>query len=176
VKNLPDREIDMIDMDDVYGYLGGLNAFVKTYGRKDAVSYMGDSSDPNKTTVRFTGEELKFVFRRKVLNPKFIEGLKEHGFRGVGEISKMTDYIFGWDATSEIVEKWMYDGLAEKYLLDEETAAWMERENPHAMMDIIGRLLEAFDRGMWDADEDMIAKLRDLYLRLEGEVEDGCCR
>ena len=171
VKNLPDREIDMIDMDDVYGYLGGLNAFVKTYGRKDAVSYMGDSSDPGKTTVRFTEDELKFVFRRKVLNPKFIEGLKEHGFRGVGEISKMTDYIFGWDATSEIVEKWMYDGLAERYLLDEDTAAWMEKENPYAMMDIVKRLLEAVERGMWDADDDMKDKLRDLYLRLEEMVE-----
>jgi cobaltochelatase CobN len=136
---------------------------------------MGDSSDPNRTTVRFTGEELKFVFRRKVLNPKFIEGLKEHGFRGVGEISKMTNYIFGWDATSEIVEKWMYDGLAEKYLLDEDTAAWMEKENPHAMMDVVRRLLEAVERGMWDADEETERKLRELYLRLEERIEEGSC-
>ena len=69
VKNLPDREIDMIDMDDVYGYLGGLNAFVRAYGRKDAVSYMGDGSDPDRTKVRSTSEESKFVFRSKLLNP-----------------------------------------------------------------------------------------------------------
>ena len=173
VKNLPDREIDMIDMDDVYGYLGGLNAFVKAYGREDASSYMGDTSDTRRTTVRGTEEELKFVFRRKVLNPKFIEGLMEHGFKGVSEISKMTDYVFGWDATSDIVEKWMYDGIAEKYVLDEKVSAWMKEANPYSTMDIVRRLLEAYERGMWDADEDTIERLKELFLELEGSIEDS---
>lgn len=172
VKNLPDREIDMIDMDDVYGYLGGLNAFIKTYGRSDAVSYMGDSSDPERTTIRDTDDELKFVFRRKVLNPKFIEGLMEHGFRGVSEVSKMTDYIFGWDATSDIVEKWMYDGIAERYILDEKVSDWMKDENPFAMMDIVKRLMEAIGRGMWDADDSMRERLESVYMELEERIED----
>ncbi len=172
VKNLPDREIDMIDMDDVYGYLGGMNAFVRAYGRKDAVTYMGDSSDTEKTGIRKTTDELKFIFRRKVLNPKFIEGLKAHGFNGVHEVSKMTDYIFGWDATSDIVEKWMYDGLAEKYLLDEDTAEWMKDENPYAMMDVVRRLQEAIERGLWNADQEMKDRIKDLYLSLEERIEE----
>ena len=172
VKNLPDREIDMIDMDDVYGYLGGMNAFVRAYGRKDAVTYMGDSSDTEKTGIRKTADELKFIFRRKVLNPKFIEGLKAHGFNGVHEVSKMTDYIFGWDATSDIVEKWMYDGLAEKYLLDEDTAEWMKDENPYAMMDVVRRLQEAIERGLWNADQEMKDRIKDLYLSLEERIEE----
>lgn len=172
VKNLPDREIDMIDMDDVYGYLGGMNAFVRAYGRKDASTYMGDSSDKEKVRINGTAEELKFIFRRKVLNPRFIEGLKAHGFNGVHEISKMTDYIFGWDATSDIVEKWMYDGLAERYLLDEDTSEWMRDDNPYAMMDIVARLLEAISRGMWDADDEMRERMEKLYLELEERIEE----
>lgn len=172
VKNLPDREIDMVDMDDVYGYLGGLNAFVKTYGRKDALSYMGDSSDPGNITLCGTDEELRFVFRRKVLNPRFREGLKRHGFSGVSEVSKMTDYIFGWSATSGIVDKGMYDGLAETYLFDGDTAEWMEDENPHAMMDIVRRMLEAVGRGLWDADGDTRERLEELYMGLEERIEE----
>ena len=172
VKNMPDREIDLFDMDDVYGYLGGLNAFVRTYGRKDAVSYMGDASDPDRTKVRSTKEESKFVFRSKLLNPKYIEGMMQHGYRGAGEMSNMTEYVFGWDATSDIIEKWMYDGIAEKYLLDEKVKEWMLDVNPNAMKEILDRLYEAIDRGMWDADDEMKEKLKGLYLELEDRLEE----
>ena len=171
VKNMPDREIDLFDIDDVYGYLGGLNAFVRTYGKKDAVSYMGDGSDPERTKVRSTKEESKYVFRSKILNPKYIDGMMKHGYRGAGEMSNMTEYVFGWDATSDIIEKWMYDGIAEKYLLDKKVREWMLDVNPHAMKEILDRLHEAIDRGMWDADEDMKEKLRDLYLEIEDRLE-----
>jgi cobaltochelatase CobN len=172
VKNMPDREIDLFDIDDVYGYLGGLNAFVRTYGRKDAVSYMGDGSNPENTKVRSASEESKFVFRSKILNPKYIDGMMQHGYRGAAEMANMTEYVFGWDATSDIIEKWMYDGIAEKYLLDEKVKEWMLDVNPHAMKDILDRLYEAIDRGMWDADDDMKQKLRDLYFEMEDRIEE----
>ena len=172
VKNMPDREIDLFDIDDVYGYLGGLNAFVRTYGKKDAVSYMGDGSDPDRTKVRSTEEESKFVFRSKILNPKYIDGMMRHGYRGATEMANMTEYVFGWDATSDIIEKWMYDGIAEKYLLDEKVKEWMLDVNPHAMKDILDRLYEAIDRGMWDADDDMKQKLKDLYFEMEDRIEE----
>ena len=172
VKNMPDREIDLFDIDDVYGYLGGLNAFVRTYGRKDAVSYMGDGSDPSKTKVRKTTEESKMVFRSKILNPKYIDGMMQHGYRGATEMSHMTEYVFGWDATSDIIDKWMYDGLAEKYVLDEKVREWMLDVNPHALKSILDRLHEAISRGMWDADDDMKDKLKDIYLELEDRLEE----
>ena len=172
VKNIPDREIDLFDIDDVYGYLGGLNAFVRTYGRKDAVSYMGDGSNPDNTKIRSASEESKFVFRSKILNPKYINGMMQHGYRGAAEMANMTEYVFGWDATSDIIEKWMYDGIAEKYLLDEKVKEWMLDVNPHAMKDILDRLYEAMSRGMWDADEDMKQKLKDLYLEMEDRIEE----
>ena len=172
VKNMPDREIDLFDIDDVYGYLGGLNAFVRTYGKKDAVSYMGDGSDPNRTKVRSTSEESKFVFRSKILNPKYIDGMMQHGYRGATEMSNMTEYVFGWDATSDIIDKWMYDGIAEKYLLDEKVREWMMDVNPYAMKDILDRLHEAISRGMWDADDEMKEKLKELYMELEDRLEE----
>ena len=86
VKNMPDREIDLLDIDDVYSYLGGLNAFVRAYGNKDAISVMGDGSNPENTKIRDTQGELRFVFRSKILNPKFLSGLKDHGYRGVSRL------------------------------------------------------------------------------------------
>ena len=172
VKNVPDREIDVLDVDDFYSYLGGLNAFVKAYGNKDAMSFMGDGSDPDKVKIRDSKQELQFVYRSKALNPKYISGLKNHGFRGVAEVAKLTEFTFGWDATSDIADDWMYEGLAEKYLFDPDTRRWMEENNPHAMMEMINRLMEAYDRGMWDAKPETIEKLKDLFMDLEERIED----
>ncbi len=171
VKNMPDREIDLIDIDDVYGYLGGLNAFVKAYGG-DSVSYMGDSSDPNSTKLRSLGEEMRFVFRSKLLNPKYIEGMKRHGYRGAAEMVNVIEHSFGMDATSDVMDKWMYDGIAEKYLLDKDVWDWMERENPHAVAEILDRLGEAISRGMWEADDEMKEKLERLSESAEERLED----
>ena len=172
VKNMPDREIDMLDIDDVYGYLGGLNSFVKAYGKQDALSVMGDGSDPDRVKMRTTKDELQYTFRTKVLNPKFIEGLKRHGYRGVAQVANLTEYTFGWDATSDVVDDWMYEKLADKYLFDEDTKQWMMDENPHAMMDIMNRLMEAYERGMWDMKPETLQKMKDLYLELEERIEE----
>ena len=172
VKNMPDREIDVLDIDDVYGYLGGMNSFVKAYGNRDAMSFVGDGSDPDRTRVRDAKEELQFVYRSKVLNPRFIEGLKRHGYRGVSEIANLTEYTFGWDATSDIVDDWVYEKLTERYLFDDDTREWMEKENPHAMMDMMDRLFEAIDRGMWDVKPETLERMKDIYLGLEGRIEE----
>ena len=172
VKNMPDREIDLLDIDDVYGYLGGMNSFIRAYGNKDAISVMGDGSDPGRTKIRDTKDELQYVYRSKILNPKFIEGLKRHGYRGVSEIANLTEYTFGWDATSDVVDDWMYERLVDRYLFDDDTRQWMEDENPHAMMDVMNRLMEAYDRGMWDARPETLEKMKDIYLELEERIEE----
>ncbi|TQS81828.1 MAG: cobalamin biosynthesis protein CobN [Methanomethylophilus alvi] len=171
VKNMPDREIDLLDCDDVYEYLGGMNAFVRAYGRKDAVTFMGDGSDPKRTKVRSTKDELRFVFRSKVLNPKFINGLKEHGYRGAAEMANITEYTMAWGATSDVAEDWMYEGLTDKFL-DEDTRKWMEEVNPYAEMNILNRLQEAIDRGLWNASEEYRQKIKDLYLESEERIEE----
>ena len=83
----------------------------------------------------------------------------------------MFEYVFGWDATSDIIENWMYDGLAENYLLDDEVRGWIEESNPYAVRDMIGVLLEAADRDMWKPSEATAEKLKDLYLKNEAVLE-----
>ncbi len=172
VKNMPDREIDLLDCDDVYEYLGGMNAFVRAYGRSDALTIMGDGSDPKKTRVRHTKDELRFAFRSKVLNPKFINGLKEHGYRGAAEMANLTEYTMAWGATSDAAEDWMYEGLAEKFLFDADTREWMEDVNPYAMMNILNRLQEAIERGLWNADDEYRRRIKDLFIETEERIEE----
>jgi len=172
VKNEDTREYDMLDGDDFYSYHGGMIAAVKALKGELPRSYCGDSSDPDRVKTRSTVEETKHIFRARILNPKWIESMKRHGYKGAGDISRMVDIAFGWDATAEVLEDWMYEELANKYALDKQMQEWLKEVNPHALQNIAERLLEAVERGMWQASEEMKQDLRDVYLDIEGWIED----
>lgn len=172
VKNHNSRAVDMLDMDDDMDCLGGLNAAVKSTSGKDATSYMGDSSDMDNLKLRTAQEECRFIFRSKIDNPKWTEGLKKHGFAGAKELSKLFDFTLGWSATSGIVENWMYDDLADRFVFDEENRKWIKDENPYAMVAMLSRLQEAYMRGYWDADKETLEKLKDVYLEFEERIEE----
>ena len=172
VKNEDTREYDMLDGDDFYSFHGGMIAAVKALTGELPRSYCGDSSDPDRVKMRSTVEETKHIFRARILNPKWIESMKRHGYKGAGDMSRMVDIAFGWDATAEVLEDWMYEELANKYALDENMQEWLKDVNPHALLNISERLLEAIDRDMWNASDEMKEKLRGVYLEIEGMIED----
>lgn len=172
VKNHNDREYDLLDIDDDYQYLGGLNAAVRSYTGKKPFSVMGDSSDVDRLKTRTLEEETAYVVRSRVLNPKWFEGLKRHGYKGAMELSKLTEYMLGWDATSGNMEDWMYQMVTEKYIMDRENRDWVNEVNPYAMKEMIEDMLEVIDRELWDAPEDIIERLRELYLESEGYLEE----
>lgn len=171
VKNQDSREYDILDGDDWYDVHGGMISAVKTFKGTAPRSYCGDSSDPDRVKVRSTAEETQYVFRSRLLNPKWIESLKKHGYQGAGDLSRTVDFVFGWDATVEVVEDWMYERLAEKYVLDAQMQEWLREVNPFALQNMVERFLEAIERGMWDATEEMKKQLQKLYLDIEGLLE-----
>ncbi len=172
VKNEDTREYDMLDGDDFYSYHGGMIAAVKALKGELPRSYCGDSSDPDRVKTRSTVEETKHIFRARILNPKWIESMQRHGYKGAGDLSRMVDIAFGWDATAEVLEDWMYEELANKYALDSEMQEWLKKVNPHALQNITERLLEAVERGMWQASDEMKEELRNIYLETEGWIEE----
>ena len=172
VKNHNTRAVDMLDMDDDYDSLGGFTAAVTAVRGKKPEAYMGDSSDMQNLKLRTTAEECRFIFRSKINNPKWLNGLKQHGFAGAKELSKLFDFTMGWSATEDIVENWMYDDLANNFVLDDETREWIKDENPYAMMAMLARLQEAMDRGFWDASDEMKDKLKDIYMEFEERIEE----
>lgn len=171
VKNEDSREVDIFDDDCFYAYHGGMIAAARAFGA-EPLSFSGDSSDPRRVKVRTVTEEARHLFRARVLNPKYIAGMKRHGFKGAGDLSRMVDYIFGWDATAKVIEDWMYQGLAEKYLFDPEVREWFAKVNPWALGNIAARLLEAAARGLWDPTPEVLERIKEVYLEAEGWIEE----
>lgn len=172
IKNESNIEFDMMDSDDFYAYHGGLVACVKANSGAAPLSFTGHTDDPDHPVTRDLEKETARIVRTRILNPKWLEGLKRHGFKGAQEISAALDSLFGWDATAEVAQDWMYQGVAEKFLFDEQTRQWMESVNGWAVHSVSERLLEAHQRGMWDTDEATLKKIQSIYMRSEGNIED----
>jgi len=173
VKNVDTREHDLFDSDDFFQYHGGMVAAVRALTGQSPRAYVGDSADPARPRTRSLAEETRRVVRARVLNPRWIASMRRHGYKGAFELSATVDYLFGYDATAGVVEDWMYQQLAERYALDEETAEFMRRSNPWALRAIAERLMEAADRGLWaEPDAETMERLRAAYLELEGELEE----
>lgn len=172
VKNVDSREHDHLDSDDYFQYHGGMVATVRALRGREPEVYLGDSADPARVRMRTLAEETRRVFRARVANPRWIGSMTRHGFKGAAELSATVDYLFGYDATTDVASDWMYEDVAAKYLLDEDIAAFMDRANPWAARQIAERLLEAAERGMWaDPSPKTMQAITSRYLALEDEME-----
>ncbi|MGF3138112.1 cobaltochelatase subunit CobN [Streptomyces diastaticus] len=173
-KNTDTREHDIADSDDYFQYHGGMVAAVRALKGTAPEAYIGDSTRPETVRTRTLVEETSRVFRARVVNPKWIEAMRRHGYKGAFELAATVDYLFGYDATTGVVADWMYDKLTETYVLDPENRAFLKEANPWALHGIAERLLEAESRGMWaEPDPEVLAALRQAYLETEGDLESG---
>jgi cobaltochelatase CobN len=171
-KNQDTREHDIVDSDDYFQYHGGMVAAVRALTGQSPEAYVGDSAVPDTVKTRTLQEETHRVFRARVVNPKWIAAMQRHGYKGAFELAATVDYLFGYDATAGVVDDWMYEKLASKYVFDETNRAFMQKSNPWALRGISERLLEAADRGLWEEPSaEALEGLKRTYLELEGQLE-----
>src|SRR6185295_7616531 len=171
-KNTDTREHDIADSDDYFQYHGGMVATVRALTGKAPAAYIGDNTRPDAVRTRTLSEETTRVFRARVVNPRWINAMRRHGYKGAFEMAATVDYLFGYDATAGVMADWMYERLSEAYVLDDENRKFMAESNPWALHGMAERLLEAADRGMWAQPEQAtLDGLRQTLLETEGELE-----
>jgi cobaltochelatase CobN len=172
VQNQDNREHDIFDADDYYQFHGGMIASVRSLTGRQPKAYFGDSSRPDAARVRDLREEALRVYRSRVVNPKWLDSIRRHGYKGGLELTATVDYVFGFDATAHVAPDLVYEGLAAQYALSEVMQQFLEQSNPWALHAIADRLLEAADRGLWEQPSpDTLTALRDVRLKAEGFVE-----
>ena len=165
-------EYDLTGCCCYFGTHGGMINAARVASGRDIKNYYGDTRDQSEISVRTLTEEIRRVARAKLLNPIWIEGMKEHGYKGAGEISKRLGRLYGWQATAKAVDDSVFDDAARTFMMDEENRRFFEENNPWALEEIARRLLEAVERGLWNPAPDVQAKLNELYLEIEGWIEE----
>ncbi len=171
VKNQDNREHDIFDSDDYMQDHGGMIATIRSLTGRDPKAWFGDTANPAIPVVRSLAEEAARVVRTRVINPRWIEAMQRHGYKGAFEMAATVDYLFGYDATAQVVDDWMYERVTESYVADPQIRKFFEHSNPWALKSIAERLLEADERGMWNASPEAIAALRSAVLEAEGWEE-----
>ena len=97
--------------------------------------------------------------------------MREHGYKGAFEMAASVDYVFAYDATTDLIDDHQYAMLADAIVLDPDNRAFLEKSNPHALKEASERLLEAQQRGMWAEPGDYQEKLIETILEIDNSLE-----
>jgi cobaltochelatase CobN len=169
LQNQDNHEHDLLDSNDYYQFQGGMLAASETLSGAVVASYHGDHSQVDRPRIRTLKEELNRVIRARALNPKWIDGAKRHGYKGAFELAATVDNLFAFDATTHLIDDHHYQSLADAYVLDPATRDFMREHNPEALRDLTERLLEAQQRGLWEAPGEYREALEEQLL--DGEEQ-----
>jgi magnesium chelatase subunit H len=170
-QNIDSFEMGISDIDHYYEYLGGITKTVELKRGARPPVLVADAIGTTSGRISTLEQMVRLETRAKLLNPKWFEGMLVHGYQGVREIETRVGNTYGWSATAGAVEGWVYQGVAETFLLDQAMRDRMAQLNAHATTAIARRLLEAHSRGFWDADEATLAELQQIYADLEDRIE-----
>lgn len=168
-QNIDSFEVGITDVDHYFEYLGGISKAVEMRSNARPAIYLSDSLSP-QTTIRSLEETVRLETRAKTLNPKWFEGMLKHGFRGVAEIENHVANTFGWSATADAVDPWIYTEITQTFLLDEQMFERLRELNPHSLESLAKRLLEAHERGYWNPAEEILERLREIVDRLAHQL------
>jgi magnesium chelatase subunit H len=169
-QNLDSSEISLTDVSHYFDSdPTKVVANLREDGKKPA-AYIADTTTAN-AQVRTLSETVRLDARTKLLNPKWYEGMLNHGYEGVRELSKRLVNTMGWSATADAVDNWVYEDVNTTFVKDEEMCRRLMNLNPNSFRKIVGTLLEVNGRGYWETSEDNLDRLRELYQEVEDRIE-----
>lgn len=170
--NQDNREHDVLDAADHAQFQGGMAAAVAHLAGAPAALYHGDFSVPGSPRIRSLREEVARVVRARAVNPKWLDGVRRHGYKGAAEIATTVDNLFAYSATTGVVGDHQYALVADAYLHDDKTREFLQRHNPLALRSIGERLLDAMRRGLWQEAGDHRERIEHHLLALERRLEE----
>ena len=170
-QNLDSVELGVTTVDNYFDTLGGITQAVKVAsGGKTPPVYIGDQTMGNGA-VRSLHEQVALETRTRMLNPKWYEGMLEHGYEGVRQIEVHVTNTMGWSATTGQVQPWVYKQLTETFMLDPAMRERLAKLNPTASARVANRLIEACERSYWQPDAQTLEALRRAGEELEDRLE-----
>ncbi len=163
-------EYGLTDMQHYYGHSGAIQlAAAQARGHAPALTFAEQQA--GTLALNDAADLLRVEARAKILNPRWYEPLLEHGFAGAAEIGNRFTYLVGWGATAGNVDGWVFDDAAATFVFDDAVRQRLTAANPRAARNAVARLLEAHGRGIWEADDATIDRLRAIYGDLEDHLE-----
>jgi cobaltochelatase CobN len=165
------NEYEVTDLDHYYEFFGGLSKAVEQVRGEKVKIYISDTTS-EKIETEIVSKSISRGIRTRLLNPKWIDGMLRHEFHGAQEIAERFENVMGLAATTGEVESWIYDRMHETYVADQDMVERMKKNNKYAYIDVLEHLLEYEKRGYWEASEEQLNQIKQVYLSVEGDIEE----
>jgi cobaltochelatase CobN len=165
------HDYEITDLDHYFEFSGGLAKAVEVVSGKKPQMLVTDTTKEVIKTEEI-GKAIQRGVRTRLLNPMWVEGMLQQGYNGAQHIQERVENILGLAATTGEVDNWVWDEIEERYILDEGVRKRLEETNPWALSHMIERLFEANRRGYWEASNERLENLRNIYLEAEGLLEE----
>jgi magnesium chelatase subunit H len=176
-QNVDSVELGVTSIDTYFDTLGGISRAVlqaKHDRDGDAATappvYVGDQTQGDGV-VRTLTEQVALETRTRMLNPKWHESMLQHGYEGVRQIEAHLTNTMGWSATTGQVQPWVYQQLAQTFMLDPAMRERLATLNPTSSAKLVNRLLEASRRQYWAPDADTMKALQQAGAEMEDRLE-----
>ena len=172
IHNQDNKEHDILDSDDYYQFQGGLSSAVRELSGHYPEIYFGDLSKFGKSKIKHLSSEIDKVVRSRVVNPKWIKGMMKNGYKGGFEFSATLDYLYAYDATTNLVSNWAYETIYKSWICNSDIKNFLKENNPWALKDIGERYLEIINRGMWEnVSNDVLDSIKSIINETEAHIE-----
>ena len=165
-------EHDLLGCCCYFSNQGGMTAASRQLSGKDVKAYYGDTREPKDINVHTLADEIRRTVRTKLFNPRWIEGEMQHGYKGCTDIMKRITRVYGWEASTQEVDDWIFDDITSTFVNDPKMKDFFKENNPYALEEIARRMLEANQRGLWNAKDDVLEELKENYVEIESWMED----
>jgi len=167
-----------ISLDHVYEFAGGMNNAVRKVTGKEPDVFFSDFRNSLHARVQNMKEAIWVEARSTLLNPKYVQAMMQGSSSSAETFAETFRNTFGWSVMkSDAIDNALWNELEQVYVEDRlglHTQAFFEQQNPFALEEMTGVLLEAHRKGLWKASEAQLKATALLHSRLAGQYGAGC--
>ncbi len=159
----------LMDNNDAFDYLGGLNLAIETVTGKQPKSQVINHANAQQIKMEPLNKALLSELRSRFLNPQWIKPLMQQDYAGARTMgSEFIEYLWGWQVTSpEIINDWVWQEVKSVYIDDSHQLAlddFLSKDhNRYVQTNILAVMLVAIEKNFWQADEETRKQLAQQF-------------
>ncbi|MYK30873.1 MAG: cobaltochelatase subunit CobN, partial [Boseongicola sp. SB0670_bin_30] len=147
LQDLP--ETDLLLAADYAAHEAGFAAAKAVTGGRNVALIHLDNTDPARPRARTLTEEVARVVHARAVQPRWLAGMKRHGFQGAAEIAATLDHMAAFATLAGVVDSRLFDAYYDATLGDASVTKFMEAANPGALSAMRERFNALHISGLW---------------------------
>lgn len=159
-----------LSLDHVFEFMGGLNLTITQVTGKEPEALFADYRNRNHVKMQDLKEAIGIESRSTILNPYYVREALKGGNSRAGGIAEIIENTYGWEVSKpEVIDDELWDNIYDTWIEDKQglgTKEFFEKNNPAALEQITGVMLETARKGMWAASSEQVQRLSELHSQI----------